>query len=103
MKLNGTHQLLAYADDVNLLEDNIDTIKKNTETLIDASKKVGLEINIEKVKYMFLSRHQNVGQSRGIKLVNRFYENVSQFKYLRTTVTNKNLLQGGNEEEVAFW
>jgi hypothetical protein len=36
LKLNGTHQLLAYADDVNLLEDNIDTIKKkkNTETLI---------------------------------------------------------------------
>jgi hypothetical protein len=38
LKLNGTHQLLAYADDVNLLGDNIDAIKKNTETLIDASK-----------------------------------------------------------------
>jgi hypothetical protein len=33
LKLNGTHQLLAYADDVNLLRDNIDTIEKNTETL----------------------------------------------------------------------
>jgi hypothetical protein len=42
LKLNGTHQLLAYADDVNLLGDNIDTINRNTETLIDASKKVGL-------------------------------------------------------------
>jgi hypothetical protein len=41
LKLNGTHQLLAYADDVNLLGDNIDTINKNTETLIDASKEVG--------------------------------------------------------------
>jgi hypothetical protein len=60
MKLNGTHQLLAYADDVNLLGDNIDNIKKNTETLIDASKEVGLEINVEKTKYMLLSRYQNV-------------------------------------------
>jgi hypothetical protein len=48
LKLNGTHRLLAYADDVNLLGDNIDTIKKSTETLIDASKEVGLEINAEK-------------------------------------------------------
>jgi hypothetical protein len=48
--LNGTHQLLAYADEVNLLGDDIDAIKKNTETLIDASKEVGLEINIGKTK-----------------------------------------------------
>jgi hypothetical protein len=61
LKLNGTHQLLAYADDVNLLKDNIDTIKKNMETLIESSKKVGLEINIEKTKYMLLSPHWNVG------------------------------------------
>jgi hypothetical protein len=54
LKLNGTHQLLSYADDVNLLGDNIDTIKKNTETLIDASKNIGLEANAEKTKYMFL-------------------------------------------------
>jgi hypothetical protein len=46
LKLNGTHQLLAYANDVNLLGDNIDIIKKNMETLADASKKVGLEINV---------------------------------------------------------
>jgi hypothetical protein len=50
LKLNWTHQLLAYPDDVNLLGDNIDTIKKNTETLMDAIKGVGLEINVEKTK-----------------------------------------------------
>jgi hypothetical protein len=54
MKLNGTHQHLAYAD-VNLLRDNIDTIKKNKETLIDASKKIGLDVNAEKTKCMLLS------------------------------------------------
>jgi hypothetical protein len=52
LKLNGTHQLLLYADDVNLLGDNIDTIKKNMGTLIDASKKVGLEINTEKLSIL---------------------------------------------------
>jgi hypothetical protein len=62
LKLNGTHQLLGYADDVNLLADNIDTINKNTQTLIDASKEVGLEGNVEKTKYMLVSRDQNVGQ-----------------------------------------
>jgi hypothetical protein len=47
LKLNGTHQLLAYADDVNLLGDSIDATNKNTETLIDPRKKVGREINVE--------------------------------------------------------
>jgi hypothetical protein len=46
LKLNEIHQLLAYADDVNLLGDNIDTIKEGTETLIYTSKEVGREINI---------------------------------------------------------
>jgi hypothetical protein len=78
---------------VNLLGDNIDAIKKNTETLSDAIKEGGLEINEDKTKYMLLSRHQNVGQNRDIKTANRSFENVSQFKYLGTTVTNQNLIQ----------
>jgi hypothetical protein len=44
LKLNGTHQLLVYADDVNLLGNNIDTIKKDTDILIDASKETDLEV-----------------------------------------------------------
>jgi hypothetical protein len=47
LKLNGTHQLLVYADDVNLLGDNIYNLKKHTETLIDAKKEVCLEVNRE--------------------------------------------------------
>jgi predicted GTPase len=93
LKLNGTHRLLAYADDVNLLGDNTDTIEKNTETLLDASKEVGLEINVEKTKYMLLSHHQNACQNRDIEIANRSFENVSQFRYLGTTVTNQNLIQ----------
>jgi hypothetical protein len=92
LKLNGIHQLLAYADDANLLGDNIDTTKENTETLIDASKEAGLELNVEKTKYMLLFRQQNVGQNRDIQIANRSFENVSHFKYLGMTVTNQNFI-----------
>jgi hypothetical protein len=87
LKLNGTQQLLIYADDVNILSDNIDIIKKNTKSLIDASKKNDLEVNAEKSKYMFLSRHKNIEQNHDIKVANRCFENVAQFRYLGTTVT----------------
>jgi hypothetical protein len=51
---------------VNLLVDNIDTIKKNTQTLIHTSQDVGLGVNTEKTKYMFLSCHWNAGQNLSI-------------------------------------
>jgi hypothetical protein len=58
LKLNGTHQILVYANDMDLLGDNTDIIKKTIETLIDASKVVGLEVNADKTKNMLLSLHQ---------------------------------------------
>jgi hypothetical protein len=72
LKLNGTHQLLVCADDVNILGDNIRRYhkEKNTQTLIDACKEVGLEENTEKIKYMLLSRHQNAGQNYNINIGN---------------------------------
>jgi hypothetical protein len=50
-----THQLLVYVDDVNIVEDNINTMKKTPEALIDVSKDVGLKINIEKAKCILMS------------------------------------------------
>jgi hypothetical protein len=66
---------------VSQLSDNIDAIKKNTQTLIDASKEVGLEVNTAKTKSMLLSRHQNAGQNNDIKMGNRCFENVAEFRY----------------------
>jgi L-lysine 2,3-aminomutase len=70
-----------------------DTIKINTQTLIDASKEVGLEVNTEKTKYMLLSRHQNSGQNHDIEIANRSSENVAHFTRLGMTITNQNLIQ----------
>jgi hypothetical protein len=92
VKLNGTYQCLDYANDVNLLEDNINTTKKNTEAQIEVSKEVGLEVNTEKTKYVLIFHHQNAEQIHNTKTANRSSENVTKFKYLGSTVTNKNLI-----------
>jgi hypothetical protein len=81
------YQLLANAG-AKPLGDNIETIKRDTETLIDASKEISLKVNVEKTKYMLVSCHQNAGQNRYIKIGNRTFENVAQFKYLGITLTN---------------
>ena len=60
---------ISCADDVNLLGDNTETIKKNTQTIIDTSKEeVGLKVNTERTKYMLPSHHQNAGQIHDIKM-----------------------------------
>jgi len=58
---NGTHQLLVYADDVNILGGSTYVTRKNTEALMVVNKETGLLVNADKTKYMFTSRDQNAG------------------------------------------
>ena len=67
LKLNRSHQLLVYADHVNILSGSIHTVKKISETLVVTSKKTGLEVNADKPKYMVTSRFQNAGRSHNTK------------------------------------
>jgi hypothetical protein len=87
LKLNGTHQLLAYAEDVNILEGSIYTLKENTEALVTATREIGLEVSADKTKYMVMSRDQNAGRN-SLRTDNIYFEIVEEFKYLRTTLTN---------------
>ena len=61
LKLNGTHQLLTYADYVNILGGSVHTVKVNAEALVVATKEIGLEVNADKTKYIIMSRDQNAG------------------------------------------
>jgi hypothetical protein len=82
-------KLLAYTDDINFSGDNINTTKDFIETLLEATRDVGLEINAENTKYMIMFRHQNSGQNQNIRTVNESFENVAKFKYLETTPTKR--------------
>ena len=76
LKLNDTHQLLVYADDVNILGGSMHTIEKNTEALVVVRKEIGLEVYADKTKYMITSCDQNAGHSHNINADNSSSERV---------------------------
>ena len=66
LKLNGTHQLLVYADDVNILGGSVHTVKENAEALVVACKETGLGVNAGKTKYMVMSQDKNTGRCHNV-------------------------------------
>jgi hypothetical protein len=97
LKLNGTHQLLVYADDVNILGGSVHTVQGNAEALVAASKEIGLEVNCDKTRYVVMSGEQNAGRSHSIKIDNSYFERVEQIRHLGTNLTNQSSVQEENK------
>ena len=74
MKLKGKHQLLAYADDVNILGGSIHTLKENAEALVAATREIRLEVSVYKTKYMVMSRDQNAGRIHSVTIDNSYLQ-----------------------------
>ena len=91
VKLNRTHRLIGYADDVNILGGSILNLNKNTEALVVANKEIGLEVNAGKIKYMVVSQDQNARQNHSIKMYNKFFERWNS--YFETTLMNQSSIQ----------
>jgi hypothetical protein len=73
LKLNGTTNIFVYTKDVNTSGEIVQAIKENTEALVLARRENGLEVNVDKTKYMVVSRDQNARRNLNIKIDNNFF------------------------------
>jgi hypothetical protein len=92
--LDGTRHHLFYTSDVNVLGENINTTDRNIKTILNFSKELGLEVNAEERKCMFISCHQTTGQNHYVKMVYKSFENVAECKCARVTLTDQNCIHG---------
>ena len=93
IEINGTHQLVVYTVDVNILGGSVHTTQEKAEALVFTSKETGLEVNADKIKYMVMSREQTAGLRHTMKVDNSSIERVEEFKYFGKTLTNQNSIQ----------
>ena len=84
---------MAYADDVNLIDDDISTTERNADVLLNACKDIGLAVNTGKTKYMEIGRHRGRIANEHFKIGSNSYEKVENFKYLGSFLINQNSIQ----------
>jgi len=99
LKLNGTHQLLVYADGVNILGGSVHTIQENAEALVVAGREIGLDENADKTKYMVMSRDQHAGRSHSIKTDNSSLKGCNSSNIWNNLNTSK-FYSGRNCEQI---
>jgi hypothetical protein len=92
LKLSGTHLLLGYADNVNILGGSLSTLEENRAASVIASK----EISLDKTKYMVISRDQNAGQGHTRNTDNSSFEKVGVFRYLGHKLNSSKFYSGRN-------
>ena len=96
LKLNGPHQFLAYADDVNILGGNIHTLKENAEALVASTREIGLGVSADKTKYMVYA-----GRIHSVRTCNSTFERVEKFKYSKI-ILRKKLRANTSQEMLAI-
>jgi hypothetical protein len=103
LKLNGKHQLVIYAGDVNILGRNIHIIKERTEALVVVFEENELAVRVDEAKYVAMSQDQKAGRSQNIKIDNISFEMVELLKYLRTNLMNENSIQEESKSRSKKW
>ena len=91
--MNGNQQVFAYADDLNLIGDDIITIERTAVVLLNACKDIGLAVNTGKTKYMEIGLHRGMVANEHIRISSYSHEKLKSFKYLGSVVTNQNSIQ----------
>ena len=71
----------------------IHTIKEKIKSLLATSKEIGLEVIADKTEYMDMFHDQNAGRTQNMRIENRSFERVEQFKYLGTILKAQNSIQ----------